>query len=111
MSSDDEDLEAIRKKRMAELQSQQAQAEQQEAIKEQVGQQKQAVMRQILTPEARDRLARIKIAKPEFVEEIEQQLIMLAQSGQLSGQVTDQMLVQILERIMPEKREINIKRI
>ena len=111
MSSDDEDLEAIRKKRLAQLQSQQAQAEQQEAMKEQADQQKQAVMRQILTPEARDRLARIKIAKPEFVEEIEQQLIMLAQSGQLSGQVTDQMLVQILERIMPEKREINIKRI
>ena len=111
MNSDDEDLEAIRKKRMAELQNQQVQAEQQEAMKEQVDQQKQAVMRQILTPEARDRLARIKIAKPEFVEEIEQQLIMLAQSGQLSGQVTDQMLVQILERIMPEKREINIKRI
>ncbi|MCK4757300.1 MAG: DNA-binding protein [Thermoplasmata archaeon] len=111
MSSDDEDLEVIRKKRLAQLQSQQAQAEQQEAMKEQADQQKQAVMRQILTPEARDRLARIKIAKPEFVEEIEQQLIMLAQSGQLSGQVTDQMLVQILERIMPEKREINIKRI
>lgn len=111
MSSDDEDLEAIRKKRLAQLQSQQAQAEQQEEMKEQADQQKQAVMRQILTPEARDRLARIKIAKPEFVEEIEQQLIMLAQSGQLSGQVTDQMLVQILERIMPEKREINIKRI
>ena len=111
MSSDDEDLEAIRKKRLAQLQSQQAQAEQQVAMKEQADQQKQAVMRQILTPEARDRLARIKIAKPEFVEEIEQQLIMLAQSGQLSGQVTDQMLVQILEIIMPEKREINIKRI
>ncbi len=111
MRSDDEDQEAIRKKRLAQLQSQQAQAEQQEAMKEQADQQKQAVMRQILTPEARDRLARIKIAKPEFVEEIEQQLIMLAQSGQLSGQVTDQMLVQILERIMPEKREINIKRI
>ncbi len=111
MSSDDAELEAIRKKQMAQLQQQQHSQAEQEAMKERADMQKQAAMRQIMTPEARERLARIKIAKPEFVEQVEAQLIMLAQSGQLQGQVTDQMLIQILERITPEKREINIKRI
>ncbi len=111
MGSDDTDLDAIRKKRLAEIQNQQQSQVEQEAMKERAEQQKQAAMRQIMTSEARERLARIKLAQPEFAEQIEAQLIMLAQSGQLSGQVTDQMLVQILERIMPEKREINIKRI
>ena len=111
MGSDDAELEAIRKKQMAQLQQQQQSQAEQEGMKERSDMQKQSVMRQIMTPEARERLARIKIAKPEFVEQVEAQLITLAQSGQLPGQVTDQMLVQILERITPEKREINIKRI
>lgn len=108
---DDAELEALRQKRIQELQQQQQSAEQQAAAKEQMDQQKAAVMRQILTPEARDRLARLKIARPEFVEQIENQLIMLVQSGQVREKISDATLVQILEKVIPEKREINIKRI
>ena len=108
---DDAELEALRQKRIQQLQQQQQSAEHQEAAQEQMDQQKTAVMRQILTPEARDRLARLKTARPEFVEQIEQQLIMLIQSGQVREKIDDATLVQILEKIIPEKREIKIKRI
>ncbi len=108
---DDAELEEIKRRKVQELQRQQQAAEGQEAMMEQAGQQRTAVMRQILTPEARERLARLKIARPEFAEQIENQLIMLAQSGQLGERVDDATLVQILERLTPKKREITIKRI
>jgi programmed cell death protein 5 len=51
------------------------------------------------------------MAKPEFVANVEQQLIMLAQSGQLQGPITDEMLQQILHKLTPTKKEIKITRI
>jgi programmed cell death protein 5 len=107
---EEEELEEIKRKKIAQLQREQQSSVTEDAMKEQADQQRSAVMRQILTPEARERLARIKIAKPDFVEQVENQLIMLAQSGQLRGMVDDQTLVQILEKLTPKKREINIKR-
>jgi programmed cell death protein 5 len=65
---------------------------------------------QILTPEARSRLANLKLTKPEFVEQIELQLIQLAQSGRLQGKVTDEQLKVLLKQLSGQKRDINITR-
>jgi programmed cell death protein 5 len=113
MSEDysDEELEALRRRRMAELQraagddQRQAQAQQQ-----QVERQKQAIIRKILTPEARQRLTNIRMVKPEFAEELEMQLIQLAQSGRLRGQVTDEQLKRTLVQLQGQKKEIKIRR-
>jgi programmed cell death protein 5 len=43
-------------------------------------------------------------------EQIENQLIMLAQSGRLQEKITDAQLRELLQKIMPKKRDINIKR-
>jgi len=107
---DDAELEQIKRRKIEELQRQQQMAEQQEEMKAEADMQRQGIMRQLLTSEARERLARMKIARPEFVEQVENQLIMLAQSGQLKEQLDDATLVKILERLTPEKREITIKR-
>lgn len=108
---DDRELQEIRRKKLEALQQQGTDAAQDEMAREQFDQQRQVVLRQILTTEARERLARIKIAKPEFVENVENQLIMLVQSGQVGERIDDKTLVQILEKVTPKKREISIKRV
>ena len=53
---------------------------------------------------------RIELAYPELKENIENQLIQLAQSGRVQRQIDDATLRQILERVIPRKREIKIER-
>lgn len=107
---EEEELEAIRKKKIQELQ---LQAQQQEALEEQqriIEAQRQNIMRKILTPKARERLGRLKTARPELVSNIEDQLIALARSGRVVGQIDDDELRKLLSKIMPRKREIKIER-
>jgi len=72
--------------------------------------QKKMILRTILTDSARERLGRIKIARPEVVESIENQLIMLAQSGKLKNKINDEQLRMLLSRIIPKKKDITIRR-
>ncbi|MBE6502539.1 MAG: DNA-binding protein [Methanobrevibacter thaueri] len=115
------ELDEIRQRRMAELQAQQAaaqnqaqqqamaQAQQQEA-QAQFEAQKKQILGQIMTPEARQRLANLKLTKPELVNNIELQLIQSAQAGSLRGKVTDDQLKVLLRQIAGQKREIKITR-
>ena len=106
---DDPELEALRQRRMQELQ-QQAVQQQEEQKRQQVEMQLQNAMRQILTPEARDRLNNIKLANPQMAQQLEMQLVQLAQSGRIPVPVDDEMLRNILGQITPKKREITIER-
>ena len=110
MAMDDEELEAIRRRKLMELQQYQDQAAAQQQMREQQMAQRQTILRQILTPEARERLGRIELAYPELADSIENQLIALAQSGRVQRAIDDMTLKQILERVMPKKREIKIER-
>ncbi len=107
---EDDELEAIRRRRMVELQQQAQERAIAEAQAAQVAAQRQAILRQILTPEARERLARIELAYPEIAESVETQLIALAQSGRVQSMIDDRTLQEILRRIVPRKREIKIER-
>jgi programmed cell death protein 5 len=107
---EDPELEALRQRKMAELQqnSQQQAAAQDRA--RQMEAQKQAVLRQIVTPEARERLANVRMTSPDLANTVEMQLIQLAQSGRLNEMVSDAMLKNILRQIAPQRREITIER-
>jgi programmed cell death protein 5 len=109
----DDELAALRRRRMAELQRQTAD---QQVMEEELRRQQEAdaqihlVLMQILEPEARERLNNIRLTKPEFARAIEQQLVLLAQSGRLKQKITDAQLKELLRQIIPAKKEFNIRR-
>jgi len=104
-----EELEDIRRRKMLELRRQlleeQRRTEQQETLEIQ----KQSLLRQIMTTEARERLNRIKLVKPEFAEQIELQLIQIAQSGKVKLPITDEQLKLILTRLQSTRREFKFR--
>jgi programmed cell death protein 5 len=114
------DIEEIRRRRMQELQQQaaaqqqqqqqQPDAEAQERMRREMEAQKRQAMMQILTPEARGRLANIRLTKPEYVDQIELQLIQLAQMGRIQSKITDEQLKELLKKLAGQKKEINITR-
>ncbi len=106
----DEELENLRKKKLQELQQQAVFQEEQENQQKQFEDQKKAILRQILTTSARERLGRIKVARPEIVESIENQLITAASNGQLKNKINDEQLRMLLSKIVPKKRDFKIKR-
>jgi len=104
---DDEELERIRQRKMEELQRRIA--EEEERARREL--ERQAAMRVILTPEARQRLANLRLVKPELVAQLEEQLIQLANTGRIKMPITDEVLKQILLRLSSSKRRIKIRRI
>jgi len=114
---EDPELNELRRRRLQQLQQQQmAEAmnpqaySAQEAEMQRREQERADALRRILTPEARERLGRIRLAKPDVAASVEQQLLQLAASGRLQRQVDDATLRSLLERIMPERRETTITR-
>jgi programmed cell death protein 5 len=94
----------------------QHQAAEQQQMQEEIERQKQAeaqihmVLMQILEPEARERLNTIKLTRPEFARAVEQQLVLLAQSGRLKEKITDDQLKTLLQQLQPAKRDFTIRR-
>ncbi len=111
----EDDLEAIRKKKLLELQQeaasrddQQMQGEMLRQQQEQFEIQKKAILRRILTEEARSRLGRLRLAQPELVNSVEQQLVLASKN--LDQPIDDATLKRLLQRMMPKKKERNIIR-
>ncbi len=114
----DDELAELRKRRLREIESMQAAAgpagapayAAQQAEAERREAERAEALRRLLTPEARERLGRIRLAKPDVAAAVEQQVLALAASGRLQRMIDDTTLRAILERIMPERREIKITR-
>jgi len=86
--------------------------EQQRAIaQQQFEMQKESALRTILTPEARQRLNRIKMVKRQFAEELELVLIQSAQTGKITIPLDDEQLKTILSQLQSSRRETKIKRL
>ena len=107
----EDELEELRRRKLLALQQKFAEERGQAQMEQQLELQKQTLLRKILTPEARQRLANLKMVKPEFTEQLELQLIQLAQQGKLPIPLADEQLKQILIQLQSQKRETKIRRI
>ncbi len=99
----DEELEALKRKKLLEMQRK-LEEERQRRI------QMEAILRKIMTPEARSRLANLRLVKPELADLVEQQIIALAQAGRIPIPVTDELLKKILAQLYEQThRETRIR--
>jgi len=78
---------------------------------EQINAQKEIMLKQILSSEARLRLNNVKMVKPELANLVENYLIGLSTQGKIQGQITDEQLKQILLSAQQPKREFKINRV
>ncbi|XVE51557.1 hypothetical protein DITRI_Ditri02bG0051500 [Diplodiscus trichospermus] len=103
----DPELEAIRQRRMQELmarhgvgnQQNPEQQKAQEDAKREADERRQMMLSQILSSEARERLARIALVKPDKARGVEDYLLRAAQMGQIAEKVSEERLISILEQI------------
>merc|ERR1711953_1027638 len=113
---EDDELEAIRAQRMAQMQGQAGgpgggdAANQQQKAQErqaQVQDMKNSILSQVLSQEARARL--ITIAKPEKGQQVEAAIIQMAQTGQLAGRLSEEELIGLLERFAGSTKKSTVK--
>jgi len=101
---DEDELETIRAKRMAQLQSaggsgQGPSKEQQEEMRKQQEDMKNSILVQVLDQQARARLNMIAMTKPEKARMVESMLIQMAQRGQMQGKLGEEQLKSLLEQV------------
>jgi len=72
--------------------------------------QKEIILKQILSSEARLRLNNVKMVKPDIANTVENYLINMASQGKIRPTVTDEQLKQILLSIQQPKRDFKINR-
>jgi len=103
----DEELEAIKRKKLEELQRR-LQLEEELRRRQEEEARRQALLRSMLTAEARERLANVRLVKPEIARIVEDNLIALVQTGQLKPPIGEDVVKKILSAIY-EKTQRNIR--
>jgi programmed cell death protein 5 len=93
----DEELEELKLRKIAEMRKRIEEERERRARIE-------AILRQILTPEARERLYNLRLVKPELARALEEQLVLLAQSGRVPIPITDEFLKKLLSELHEQTR-------
>lgn len=112
---DENELDELREKKLEQLREQrqgqgQGREEAIEAQQEAAEQQKKAILRQYLTDGARQRLNSVKMSKPQFGEQVEQQILAIAQSGRIQGRIDEAKMKELLGELKPDDGGFNIRR-
>ncbi|NWI83227.1 PDCD5 protein, partial [Dryoscopus gambensis] len=98
----DEELEALRQRRLGEIRAEHgdpsADPSQQEA-KQREAEIRNTILAQVLDQAARARLSNLALVKPDKAKAVENYLIQMARFGQLAGKVSEQGLIEILEKV------------
>jgi programmed cell death protein 5 len=78
---------------------------------DQINAQKDMLLKQLLSSEARLRLNNVKMVKPDLANMVENYLLGLASKGRSPSQITDDQLKQILLSAQQPKKDFKINRI
>lgn len=106
----DEELEEIKRRKLLEYQRRIEALAREEEMRRREEARRQEVLRRILSHKARERLANLKIVRPELVESLEVQLIQLASTGRIRVPITDSELRRILASLAERsRRDIKIR--
>ena len=73
--------------------------------------QKEIILRQVMSSEARNRLNNVRMVKPDLANLVENYLLNLSAQGKITGQISDEQLKQILSSVQQPKRDFKINRI
>ena len=73
--------------------------------------QKEMMLKQVLSSEARLRLNNVRMVKPELADLVENYILNLSVQGKISGQISDEQLKQILASAQQPKRDFKFNRV
>jgi len=74
----------------------------------QLDMQKRELLRNMLSPEAYERMANVRMSSPELYDKVVSSLAYLAQSGKKMGEISDEQLYALLAK-MTQRRETSIE--
>ena len=63
-----------------------------------------------MTKEARERLNRVRVIKPELAEKVEMALLQAIQAGQIKNRISEPQIIKILEEVSERKKFRIIRR-
>lgn len=102
--TDDAELEEVRRRKLLELQRQMEEERRRREEQAALEARREALLRRILTEEARSRLANVKLVKPEVARAVEDYVIQLVQAGRLAPPVGEDVVVELLIRLDSQSR-------
>jgi len=73
--------------------------------------QKEMMLKQVLSSDARLRLNNVRMVKPELADLVENYILNLSVQGKISGQISDDQLKQILSSTQQPKRDFKFNRV
>jgi len=73
--------------------------------------QKEMMLKQVLSSDARLRLNNVRMVKPELADLVENYILNLSVQGKISGQISDEQLKQILSSVQQPKRDFKFNRV
>ncbi|BBN07318.1 programmed cell death protein 5 [Marchantia polymorpha subsp. ruderalis] len=121
---DDPELAAIRQRRMQEMMAKSGggagaggqsfpqnkeQQDAQEEEKREAEERRQMMLARVLSSEARERLSRIALVKPDKARGVEDLILRSAQYGQITEKVSEERLISLLEQINEQTQKKTTK--
>lgn len=76
----------------------------------QIEEMKKKIMAAILSKEAYERIARVRVANPELAAQAELYLLQIYQSGKLPGRISDDQMKDVLRALSSENKGFSIRR-